>query len=94
MDYCLHPSMPYLVARKKAEPKEKTLSKRERKAHKILSQVPGETIIGFAIRNTLSGGGPADFRKLVQELKEQMQDAPQSMLEVIGVEGMEALEAL
>ena len=67
------------------------LSKKERRAKRLLSKTDDKTLWGAAIRNTLDSGTVQDFRKLIQALHDQEADSPEVMKNILGPEAHEAL---
>lgn len=74
--------------------KEAPLTKKERKAHRLLSKTNDATMWGHSIRNTLATGSRAAFRELICELKSQAEDAPAIMKSIIGEDCYDALSEL
>lgn len=70
------------------------LTDQEKKFLNILETVDPESIWGLAISNVVKNPECGTVRRLICELKSQMNDAPEVMQSIIGEPGMRQLNAL
>jgi phosphotransferase system IIB component len=91
MDYCIPRLRVHMASFSKAETK---LTKTERKLYQILSKTSTETILGECIRIALTKKSNEEFRKVVQQLKEQLRDAPALLCQILGDQAIELLKQL
>src|SRR5438128_743254 len=73
------------------ESKKETFSDREREVYKILSKNTSASLWGDVIRATINKGSVPEFRKLIDQLHEQGNDAPDVMIKIIGRDGFDAV---
>ena len=64
--------------------KEEGFTKKESELYEVLSQIRGDTLWLLGIRSALQSGKRRVFRKLITELKSQLQDNPEMMKRVVG----------
>lgn len=67
------------------------LTRPERQAHALLSEVTAKTIIGIGIGTGLAAGTLPAFRELIKELQDCIEDNPKVMQGVLGNECFEAV---
>jgi hypothetical protein len=91
MDYCI-PRL--LVHMESGAQKEAPLTKTERGLRQVLSKTSTETILGECISIALTKKSNEEFRKVVQQLKEQLRDAPALLNEILGDQAIELLKQL
>jgi hypothetical protein len=73
---------------------EAPLSQTERELYKILSKADTETLLGECLRIALAKKSNEEFRKVVQQLKDQLRDAPTLTCQILGDRAIHLLKQL
>jgi hypothetical protein len=91
MDYCIPRLRVHMAS---GTEKETPLTKAERGLYKILSKTSTKTILGECLRIALAKKSNEEFRKVVQQLKDQVRDAPTLTCQILGDRAIHLLKQL
>jgi hypothetical protein len=91
MPYCIPRLLVHMASGVKAEA---PLSQTERELYKILSKADTETLLGECLRIALAKKSNEEFRKVVQQLKDQLRDAPTLTCQILGDRAIHLLKQL